>query len=665
MERQRQRKLLELLAKRQDWMTSRQLAALLKVSDRTIRSDIKAIKELYPEPLIESNIQKGYRVIRANLQNIYGLTGHPLSAGHTDGRDVTEKNSYRPGQAGNQDEMQIPQTAEARCVYIIQKLLFEVKELNVVQLEEQIYVSSYTIERDLKRIRELLKSYSGLKLVRSGKRISLQGDELSKRRFYRNLLIAEVQKNFLNLNQLAALYKEFNLLEVKNIFLSVLGEYNYTIHESLLLMLILHAGTSIQRMLHFNYISHRDDNGSMKDTIEYQISEEFYRRISARLHFKVRESEINRFALVIMGRRSSHYASDYVSYRGNWINTKQLAVEAVGQIYDMFGIDLRSDEDLISGLKLHLHGLIDREEKGIMLEDVFAEEIRRKYPLIFEMGIYMTEFLGRQLGTKISDAESSLLAIHLGGASERQNAKSRYRAVVILPYNQAFARICVAKLSEMFGERMQIVAALHYFEEETVRKLEPDLILTAFNITHTLDVLTVQINLFMDFETESNVLKVLNQLDSQAFHVEFVTNIGKLLRRAHYYENLDCKTPEEVIRTLCSGLESEAAVDASFCDVVLKREQMAPTSFINTFAIPHALGSFARVSTIAVAQLKNPVQWGHFSVKLVMLFAVNENDQRMIKMFFDWVSSLLNHMDRLARLCVPCSYDRFIDQIME
>ena len=53
--------------------------------------------------------------------------------------------------------------------------------------------------------------------------ISLQGDEVSKRRFYRELLVAEVQENFLNLNRLAHLYRHFDLIEVKDIFVKVLG----------------------------------------------------------------------------------------------------------------------------------------------------------------------------------------------------------------------------------------------------------------------------------------------------------------------------------------------------------------------------------------------------------------------------------------------------------
>lgn len=644
MGNERQKKLLEILLENQSFMTGRQLGAILKVSDRTIRSDVKTINSESSKPVIESDMQSGYRII----------AGESGCFSEKKERKIVER-----------DELQIPDTSQARCTYIIQNLLFKVKELNLIELQDQIYVSSYTIERDLKRIREMLKAYSNLKLVRNGKRISLQGDELSKRKFYKNLLVAEVQKNFLNLDQLARLYKEFDLLKVKDIFLKVLEKYDYSLHESLLPMMIVHAGINIERMLHFNYINTGENDENMKETIEYQISSDFFQKAAQEIPIQVRESEINRFAMTIMGRRASNYTSDYIHYEGKWINIKKLADEVIHQIYEVFGIDFRDDSDLNAGLKVHLQGLIEREKNHIHLEDFFVEEIQRKYPLVFEMGIYITEFLGKRLNTKISDIESAFIALHLGAASERMNAASRYRAVAILPYNQSFSIMCVTKLKDMFQERMELVATMHYFEQDIVKELEPDLILTTTALSHSLDIPTVLISIFVDFNTESNILKTLNELDKKAFHLEFVSNIGKLIRKEHYYENLDFDTPEEVIRFLCKDLYEAHAVDESFCEVVLKREEMAPTSFVNTFAIPHAFGSFAKTSTIATAQLKHPIRWGNFDVKLVMLFAVNENDQQMIKMFFDWVSNMVNHMEKLAELCIPCGYDQFIDKITE
>ena len=638
MQNKRQEQLLAILSERRDWMTSRQLAGLLQVSDRTIRSDVEAINKHTDPPPIESNVRQGYRLCE---------DARPALASGAETR-----------------EADIPQTPGARCAYMIQKLLFEVKELNLTMLQSQIYVSGYSIDTDLKRIRKMLEPYSGLKLVRNKECISLKGDEASKRRFYRDLLVAEVQENFLNLNTLAHLYRSFNLIEVKDIFVDVLEEYDYSIHESMFPMLILHAGTSIERMNCANYINMEEGMQGLEDTIEYQIAQTFFDRISKRLHITVHDGEVGMFALVIMGRRASNYTSDFVNYNGKWMNTKKLVAEALEQVYALFGLDFRQDADLVAGLKMHFHGLIERVKNQVRMEDVFVEEIKRKYPLVFEMGIYVLEFLEQRLGRPISDVESCYIALHLGAASERMNSVRKYRAVMILPHNQSFSDMCVKKISDMFRERMEVVKVFGYFEEDEVSALDPDLLLSTFPLEHGLDVETVSINLFVDSETESKILQAINRLDKKGFRLEFTSHIGNLIRKEHYHSQVDMDQPEEIIRMLCAGLEKEGIVEPEFTEVVLKREQMSPTSFVNTFAIPHAFGAFARNSTIAVAQLKNPVKWGAFEVRLVMLFAINEGDARMIKIFFDWVSNVANQPEELAKLVAPCSYEEFIDRIM-
>ena len=57
MQNKRQEQLLAILSERRDWMTSRQLAGLLQVSDRTIRSDVEAINKHTDPPPIESNVR--------------------------------------------------------------------------------------------------------------------------------------------------------------------------------------------------------------------------------------------------------------------------------------------------------------------------------------------------------------------------------------------------------------------------------------------------------------------------------------------------------------------------------------------------------------------------------------------------------------------------------
>lgn len=642
MRNKRQEQLLAILSERQGWVTGKQLSVLLNVSDRTIRSDVEAINKKSDPPPIESNVRLGYRVIGTQY-----LTPEKQQAVQDSGTSS------------------IPQTPGARCIYIIQRLLFETSELNLTELQNQIYISDSSIQNDLKRIRKMIEPYPELKLIRSRECISLQGDESSKRKFYRELLVAEVQENFLNLNRLAHLYKNFDLIEIKDLFTEVLEEYDYSIHEALFPMLIIHAGTSIERMSTCHYIKVDDQHQGLDETIEYQIAKSFFQRVSDRLHIKVQDGEIAMFALVIMGRRASNYAGDHIKFQGKWLNTNKLVQGALNRLKEVFGVDFSGDEDLEAGLKMHLYGLVERAKNQVSLEDVFLEEIKQKYPLVFEMGVYVVGYLEEQLGIGVADMESGFIALHLGAASERMNSVRKYRVVMILPHNQSFSAMCRNKILDMFRERMEIVKTLHYFEEDTVKLLEPDLILTNFQVEHKLEIPTVLISLFVDSETEANILQALNRLDKKRFHLEFASHIGQLIRKEHFFQDLDLNTPEEIIACLCGSLKGAGIVDEDYLNIVLEREKMSPTSFSNALAIPHAFQAFATTSTVAVARLKNPVKWGAFEVKLVMLFAINEGDQRMIKIFFDWVSEILGKPEELAGLTSECSYETFIERIME
>ena len=328
-------------------------------------------------------------------------------------------------------------------------------------------------------------------------------------------------------------------------------------------------------------------------------------------------------------------------------------------------MDYRDDEDLLAGLKMHIHSLIERARSQVALEDIFLDEIKQNYPLVFEMGVCITGYLEEELGINIADMESGFLALHLGAASERMNSVRKYKAMMIMPYNQTFFDMYEKRIMEMFRERMEIVRRCSYFEEAEVKRIAPDLILTTTAIDHALNILTVPVSVFVDSETEARILEALNRLDKNRFRLEFASHIGHLMRKEHFHRNLMCQTPQEVIECLCGRLEREGVVDGNFKDSVLERERLSPTSFVNALAVPHAFQAYASKSTIAVARLAQPVKWGGFEVRLVMLFAINESDQRMIKIFFDWVSSIIGSPMRLERLIQDCSYEEFVERIME
>ena len=63
----RQEQLMVILAQSQGWLKGRDLAALLGVSDRTIRSDMNKLKQDYPGA-IQTHHHKGYRLVSQVLE---------------------------------------------------------------------------------------------------------------------------------------------------------------------------------------------------------------------------------------------------------------------------------------------------------------------------------------------------------------------------------------------------------------------------------------------------------------------------------------------------------------------------------------------------------------------------------------------------------------------
>lgn len=631
----RQEKIIMLLDESKNWITGKEISRLMNVSDRTIRSDIENINRFYDKALIESNLRSGYRI------NSDVLVTLPIEL-----------------------DSAIPQTPQERCVYIIQELLFERKEINLLDLQDQVFISGYSIDNDIKRIKVMLEPYDNLKLVRSRNCIRLEGTEQSKRLLYKELLSEETQGNFLNLNKLSSMFLDFDLLKVKETLEKTLDKYNYHVREMAMPLLMIHVGIALERMFRHNYIETSRSVQDLKKRKEYAISKEFFLKLSRKMPIEVKEDEVILFALQLMGKRSFDVQSDLVNAKTG-INVDEFIEDVIRMIKKDFDIDFSKDADLRSGLAIHLQGVIERMNKDINISNIYLQELKRKYPLVFELAVRVGKQMESKLNLEISEHELGFLALHLGAAYERTNIYSKYRAVMIYPVEQAMSNMCLKKVENLFSDRMDIIECVSFFEEKAIKKLEPDLILTTLQLKHNLDIPTVQISLFLNTEDESKIFQTLNILDKNKFKSDFEDSLSGLIKEETFHFNLDLKTPTEVITYMCDHLEKLGYSNEEFKLSVLQREQMAATSFVYSFAVPHALNVRSYRPAISVAFLKKPIQWGEFEVKMVMLLAIDEEQQDVLRMFFTWLSNMINDANHFASLLETKDYEDFLAKIIE
>ena len=631
----RQEKIIMLLDESKNWITGKEISRLMNVSDRTIRSDIENINRFYDNQLIESNLRSGYRI-----------------------------NSDVLGTLPIELDSAIPQTPQERCVYIIQELLFEKKEINLLDLQDQVFISGYSIDNDIKRIKIMLEPYENLKLVRSRNCIRLEGSEESKRKLYKELLSEETQGNFLNLNKLSSMFIDFDLIKVKENLEEILDKYNYHVREMAMPLLMIHVGISLERMLRHNYIETLRSAPDLKKRKEYAIATDFFKKMSKKMPIEVKEDEIVLFALQLMGKRSIDIQTDLVNMKTG-INVDCFIDEIISMIQKDFDIDFSKDSDLRNGLAIHFQGVIERINKNIHISNIYLQELKRKYPLVFELAVCVGRLMEKKLDTRVSEDELGFLALHLGAAYERINRHSKYRAVMIYPVEQAMSNMCLKKVENLFSDRMDIVECVSFFEEKAIKALAPDLILTTLQLKHNLDLPTVQISLFLNTEDESKIFQTLNALDKNKFKLEFETSLIGLIKEETFHYNLDKKTPTDVITYMCDHLQELGYTNDEFKASVLQREEMAATSFVYSFAVPHSLNVRSLIPAISVAFLKKPIQWGDFEVKMVMLLAIDEEQSDVLRMFFTWLSNMINDANHFASLLETKNYHDFLEKIIE
>ena len=624
MLKKRQMNILDILNDKDDWFTGKLLAQMLNVSDRTIRSDIEAINKEYQGQVIVANKRWGYKLNQQAAAQM-DWDSHPI----------------------------IPQTPQERVVWMLKELLFNSKEINLFDLENRVFVSGYSIENDLQSVKKVIKDYQ-LQLKRSKNFIQLEGDENEKRRLYRKLLTDEVQGNFTNLGNLSALFDNIDFLRLADIFTETCQKCHYQIKESLLPIVMIHAGVAVERMLSKNYVAAPASlQEGFRDTAEYRLAAEFFASLSAAYPISRSESELVRFALLLNScTNHEHLAQED--------EMNELVKLVLLKLAEHFAIDFAEDEVLAAGLANHFSSLVERQRTHTNMSNIYLKDIKRKYPLIFEMAVHVGEVLSAKLGEKVDENELSFIALHLGAAYDRINSPSKYRAVVIIPHNQLLAKPFMDKLHLRFAERMTIVFHYKLFDERQIHALAPDLIISTVALKHRLPIPTLQLSLLFDYEDESKIFQLLNRLDTERYHEKFQMMMEDLIQKKLFYRKKSVRNREEAIEFLCNQLIEQDLADEAYKQDVLRREEISATSFLQGFAVPHAIDQSARESCIATLTLENPIQWGNFEVRLVILLAIREVDTQLMRIFFDWLSSLVMDPQKLSLLIQAKDQQEFI-----
>jgi lichenan operon transcriptional antiterminator len=427
----------------------------------------------------------------------------------------------------------------------------------------------------------------------------------------------------------------------------------------------MHIGIAIERIIRHKFIKVDRNTDELKNSLEYKIAQTFFEKISKEIRIDIIEDEIVLLALFLLGKNNTAYTNKVILSQTD-CSISSVLMDIFFDIKKSFGVDFSCDDELRNGLEMHIASLVERYKKNIEIDNLYLQEIKHNYPLVFEMSVRVCELLEEKLHISISENEIAFIALHLGVAYARKNAKYKYRVVMIHPSDAVLFNLCIERILNRFGDRMEIIDCMSFFEKTAIIKLNPDLILTTLPLKHSLNILTVQISLFMNYEDENKIFQALNKLEKIRCHDNFKLLVLKLIKKEFFYTHVEEDSPFELITKMCNKLYENGYVDESFNSSVIQREKISATSFGYGFATPHSLNeTFIKQSVLSIAILDKPIKWGQYDVRLIILFAINKYDYKVLKIFFDWLSSVVSNSDQFSRLLEANSYKEFIDEVLK
>lgn len=376
---ERHKSVVKYLRDTNEWVKGSDLAKLLDVTDRTIRNDIISINRFYEKDIIISVKGKGYRY-----------------------------NDF--GKESNTDyitDIGVLTTIE-RWVYIVKKLIVFKDGINLFDLAEELFISESTLQNDIIKIKRVFFriGIDYISIVKNGDLLNLNC-ELSER----YMLLYEFAKyKFVNLqiNDMQKYFKDIDLKYLYNSIAYILkdGKYNsrYLMLTKVTIFIALVVECREDIISNFDSKNIEEKNINISRKISEFIEEEFL--------IKVNEECMLNIAYYLNMLHTMHVIEDYI--RNDMSDEEyNLYRDKILKIAKKFNINLVKDSEFFNDMILHIIIAIKRIKLGIKIYNPLRENLKNKYPLLFEFANKLVADISRNESIKFDFNELSYIVAYL------------------------------------------------------------------------------------------------------------------------------------------------------------------------------------------------------------------------------------------------------------
>lgn len=607
-------------------ITQAALAKEMKVSTRTIRTDLKEVSDIVS--------QSGNRLIYTRKN------GFSLQINNPDAFHVLLSQCQQPWK-------EVRSGAERRAA-MLEALLFDEQGVVLSALEAEWFISIYSLRNDMTLLKRHVALYQ-LSIVSEGEDIfRLRGSEIAFRRciYDHRLRLSQAADSSNNTALIAA------TVDCKNLLSRCLAEKKLTISDANLRFLSLITGIAQERMTRGKWLL--DFEFCDAEPGWKTLAETLLQSLCANQTVRFPQSEIDFTTMNLVAfctpAASSHLLSEQYSVERMIMN------HFLSYVSTAWFINVNYDALSQATLLSHIRAMRVRVNNAITIVNPLLEQIKRHYPLMYELTLSAFSELDQFFKATVSADEIGYLVMHIGAILEESISHQSgrgMRALMVSDQGMASTRVVCQKLVSMYPG-LNIARQISVEQYNLMFHIEEDIVISLVNIVEK----NKRIITLPPFPERGQLESIKYYLVSETQPVNAMLNYFS----AKHFFVLDAGdfTKSSLITFLCDRLNKQGRVADNFLSSVLDREARASTLLDDKIAIPHPLGPVAFSTVVSVAIFPDGIEWDNGKrVKLVFMLAISEDEFIDSMLIYDFLTNILDE-DIIGKISQCDDYNEFI-----
>lgn len=614
---QRQEQIIEKLSFSNLPLTAQILSKELGVSTKTIRNDIQQLNGLKEQAVILSKAGAGFYL-------------NPETLSLLDREKTIDRSNLH-------FELLVQIIDQTSCDFF--------------ELADDFFISESALNRIIKELNDLISQQDQTLIIqRKNNQLFIDGEEAEKRRVFTLFLNQEIEANKLSLEKYSDYFEQIDLAKLSHLVIRFHQQENFAINDFSTISFILHVAVLLERVSKASFLN--TTKPVMEDRESRLLTFKLAAILEEKFHLEIPEEELPYIYRLYSGVIVSNDSLEE-------LQLKEVIEDLLDSIMGIFYLDFTQDEKIVDYLLTHVSALYKRAINHQYLTNPLLEEIKSKFPFVYNISVYASAFLQRTLPIQFPEDEIAYLSLHFLSALENIRRKKKKQVLLVSPYGVGNQRIVRSYLNRIKDFEIELSVAKSVFDINDELIKDKDLILT----TEILQLETaIPIYHYQSFLTEQDLAKI-TQIFVEVSQTPSV--LTRFLKEELFFPHESQKTPEEAIRFLCQQLFEKEYCEADYVEKVLERESLSSTAFGNYYAIPHAIKREAKKNAVAICSLEKPIQWQGKKVKLILLLALKGERDNSFEQLFEELVMILNEPARVKRLAKQTSFEQFLSICQE